>query len=773
VARLGVEAAEALEHAHQEGIVHRDIKPANLMVDAKGNLWITDFGLARLQSDSGLTVSGDLLGTLRYMSPEQALGKRVLIDGRTDIYSLGVTLYEMVTLQTAFESRDRQELLRQIADEEPQSPRKLNGSIPRELETIVLKAMSKEPESRYGTAQELADDLERFLEHKPIRAKRPTLRERAAKWSHRHWPVVTTAALLLVLGTVGTSIGLVWALQAERKANRAAERARTAEVLATDRLVEVTREKERATAAEAKAKDEAAAAEAVVNFLQDDLLAQATPDKNARANKVTVEELLDRAAARIAGKFAQQPAVEARIRRTIGNTYRALSNHSAARPHLERAWELNRNALGEEDLKALDVLTDLALLDKDQGRGREAEQHFDKVLKIRRRELGEANPDTLTAMNNLADAYGSQGRHSDAESLLLKRLEISRSLPGEANPETLLAMNNLAVFYLFQHQYTKAGDLLVKVLKVQSPVEGEESPGTHAVMNNLSEVYVAQGEYLKAAELLEKTLKISRSVWGEEDRRTLWTMNNLARAYWLAKKLDRSVRLYEEMVSRCLARWGPDDYQTFLAMLNLGINYRDAGRLPEAIAKLEQAWECERKRNGPKVAPDSYSAITLADAYDRAGRFDSSEPLYRAALEAARKRHGEASVEASGVLAPLGLNLLKQRKYADAEPLLRECLKIREQRQPDDWTTFNTKSLLGAALLGQGRYAEAAPLITQGYEGMKTRTAKIPPPGKPRLSEAAARVIQLYEAWGQPEKAAAWKARLGLTDLPADVFARP
>ena len=174
VARLGIEAAEALEHAHQEGIIHRDIKPANLMVDAKGNLWVTDFGLARLQSDSGLTITGDLLGTLRYMSPEQALGKRVLIDGRTDIYSLGATLYELLTLQPAFDGRDRQELLRRIADEEPRSPRKLNGSVPRELETILLKALSKEPESRYATARELADDLRRFLENKPIKAKRPT-----------------------------------------------------------------------------------------------------------------------------------------------------------------------------------------------------------------------------------------------------------------------------------------------------------------------------------------------------------------------------------------------------------------------------------------------------------------------------------------------------------------------------------------------------------------------------------------------------------------------
>ncbi len=158
-AALGIQAAEALDHAHKLGIVHRDIKPANLLLDVQGNLWITDFGLARLQDDAGLTITGDLLGTLRYMSPEQALAKRGYLDHRTDIYSLGATLYELLTLRPAIDGQDRQEVLRKIAQDEPTPPRRLNPAIPRELETILLKAMSKEPGSRYATAQELADDL--------------------------------------------------------------------------------------------------------------------------------------------------------------------------------------------------------------------------------------------------------------------------------------------------------------------------------------------------------------------------------------------------------------------------------------------------------------------------------------------------------------------------------------------------------------------------------------------------------------------------------------
>ena len=186
MAELGIQAAEALDHAHALGIVHRDVKPANLLVDGRGSLWVTDFGLAHIQSDARLTMTGDLVGTLRYMSPEQALAKRVVVDHRTDVYSLGATLYELLTLEPAFAGTDRQELLRQIAFEEPKPPRRINRAIPAELETIVLKAMEKNPADRYATAKELADDLRRFLADEPILARRAGVVRRLRKWGRRH-----------------------------------------------------------------------------------------------------------------------------------------------------------------------------------------------------------------------------------------------------------------------------------------------------------------------------------------------------------------------------------------------------------------------------------------------------------------------------------------------------------------------------------------------------------------------------------------------------------
>jgi serine/threonine protein kinase len=251
-AEVGVQAAEALEHAHQMGVIHRDVKPANILLENGGQVWVADFGLARWPADDALTLSGDLLGTLRYMSPEQASARRGLVDHRTDVYSLGATLYEMVTLRPVFRGEDRQELLHQILNDDPVPPCRLSRDIPRDLETVLLKALGKQVEERYATAQELADDLRRFLDGRPVLARRPGAWERAGKWARRHRSLVGSAAALLVLTVLGLSAGMALVGRERARAQAAYEQELRARQMETD----------------ARAKEAEARARAEQNFRQ-------------------------------------------------------------------------------------------------------------------------------------------------------------------------------------------------------------------------------------------------------------------------------------------------------------------------------------------------------------------------------------------------------------------------------------------------------------------------------------------------------------------------
>jgi len=227
VASLGLQVAEALDYAHRAGIVHRDIKPANLLLDGKGTLWVTDFGLAQFYAENGLTRSGDMVGTMRYMSPEQASGRAVVLDQRTDIYSLGVTLYELLTLERALPGVTHAQLLDQLANQEPKSPRAIDKTIPRELDLILTKAIAKDPADRYATARALADDLRRFLQDEPILARPPSAWDRALKWTRRHRAFALSALCFLTLATVGLLVSTLLVAREQAKTKTAYDLERT------------------------------------------------------------------------------------------------------------------------------------------------------------------------------------------------------------------------------------------------------------------------------------------------------------------------------------------------------------------------------------------------------------------------------------------------------------------------------------------------------------------------------------------------------------------
>jgi serine/threonine protein kinase len=761
VARLGIEAAEALEHAHQEGIIHRDIKPANLMIDAKGHLWVTDFGLARLQSDSGLTMTGDVIGTLRYMSPEQALGRRVLIDARTDIYSLGVTLYELLALQPAFESHDRQELLRQIADEQPRSPRKLNASIPRELETIILKAMSKEAESRYTTAQQLADDLRRFQEDKPIKARRPTLMERAAKWARRNRKLVIAGVVLLILATVGlgTSTALVARERAEALRQRDGARTQLAAANA-------------ARTAEAQAREQA---QGVSQFLVD---AFQRPDPDQDGRELKVVDLLTSAAAKLDTEFTGSPKIKGDLLHALGRTLGNLGLPAEAVGILQRALAIRRAALGPDHEDTLDTQSNLSGAYLDAGRSAEALVIAQAMLKMRESQLGPDHKDTLESQHNLASAWCRMGDLARGIPLLERTLEARKSILGPNHESTLATQNNLASALSGAGRGTEAVALFRAILKVHEETLGPDHTETLRSRNNLAYALTRGGQFQAAIPLLQATLKLQESKSGPDHPKTLLTRNNLAAAYWKAGRLDLSVPMFELVVRQSTAKLGPDHPDTLRAQGNLGVNLRDAGRTEDGLRHMEEALRRAQGRPERRAAL-GLLALQAAATYDARRQFNRSEPLYREELAVARKSFGPNDRLTVERMSGLARNLLNQKKWSDAESVLRESLAVSEKTEPDSWFTFQNRWLLGMALVCQGKYANAEPLLVAGYEGMRAREATVPSGGPAGPIEAAKQLVQIYEKRGRWQDAASWRARLGLPGLDPpmpngrDAFARP
>jgi serine/threonine protein kinase len=344
VARLALQAAEALEHAHQMGVIHRDVKPANLLVNNRGNVWVTDFGLARLRHDAGLTAPGDLVGTIRYMSPEQARADRVPIDHRTDVYALGATLYELLTLQPAFPGDDRRELLRRILLEEPRRPRRVNAAVPADLEAIVLKAMEKTPADRYASAQEMAEDLRRYLADEPVRARRSAPWRRAVKWAHRHAAVTLTAvaaaAVVLVTLAVAVTLLSVNNQQLREQENQLRQQ--------TERL---TQEQGARTEALRQANEQAARAQQAGQLVRDalkDVLLQLADRKLQKDPQwsATAEKLLQRGVkvyedlARVQGKDPQARCDIAFALRQAAAVFAFLGQDASARQTWGRAIEL-------------------------------------------------------------------------------------------------------------------------------------------------------------------------------------------------------------------------------------------------------------------------------------------------------------------------------------------------------------------------------------------------------------------------------------------------
>jgi tetratricopeptide (TPR) repeat protein len=636
---LMVKVCDAVQHAHQRGLIHRDLKPGNILVDETGQPKVLDFGLARMtDSDAQVTRQtdmGQLLGTLAYMSPEQVLADPLELDTRSDVYTLGVILYELLAGRLPYNlSRKLHEAVQTIREEDPAPLSSLSRNYRGDVETIVSKALEKEPVRRYSSAADLAGDIRHYLQDEPISARPPTTGYQLQKFARRHRALVAGTAAVFVVLVAGIAVSTWQAVRASRArqvALQERDRATSAEQAAAkerDRALvseqAATSERNRAVFERQRADNEAATATAINNFLQNDLLAQAGASSQARPDTkpdpdLRVRTALDRAAARIAGKFGTQPLVEASIRETIGNAYSDLGIFPEAQRELERSLALRRHTLGEEHPDALTSMNDQAHLYGAEGKYSEAEKLYAKVLVARRRVLGEEHPGTLSTMSGLSYAYLRQGKYVQAEVLCARTLEIERRVMGEEDPATLRTTSVLGIVFDEQGKYRQAEAVYMKLLDVERRVLGQEHPNTLVSMNVLAGVYYHQGKYVQAEAAYTNLLEVQRRVLGAEHPDTVRSMENLADVYVGQDQYEQAEQLLNKVVEVQHRVLGGEHPETLGSMSNLANVYGYLGNFAQAEALYTKVVEVKRRVLGEESPGTLNTKEGLAWAYDRQG----------------------------------------------------------------------------------------------------------------------------------------------------------
>jgi serine/threonine protein kinase len=653
VAELGRQAANGLEYAHARGVIHRDIKPANLLIDQHGNLWIADFGLARLPSDLSLTLSGDFLGTLPYMSPEQALGEHALVDQRTDVYSLGMTLYELLTLQVAFGGRSREGLLRQIAFDEPRPLRKLNAAVPSDLETIVLKAIAKCPEERYATAQEFADDLTRFLEDKPIRARRPNLVQRFNKLTKRHrgvmWAIVSCWAIAMIVGLFGLGfhsarIGaqneqIKDAFEKETKQRRRAEATAN---LAFRALDEIAMDAGNAFLGTVE-RDERTRLRKVLRLYQQVV---ETNDNITTRLEWGHKQLWIGSMQRSVGEKYEE--VEATLRGAI-RCFKELATASPAEPYYRDLLAQGYNELGlalgemgkpEEGLRAMDKTIELyqelaeqnpsyrpaaanymvnkGLLLQSQGRFKKAEVVYRQCLEPEANLTRGCSWSAILVLNqaaarfSLARLMAATGRHQDAEKAFRRTIETLTQL-RDLIPDLYVSRarlgstyHDLALLLQSTGRTRNAEDSFLQALKLQKslvqqfPKLPEHRLDLASSQHNLAVLLKSQGKWKQADQYFCRCQKLLEGLTADFPHVSLY-QSDLAKHYSNRgnyfreqKQLKEAEKFHRDAVrvyQKLIKDKDSPDFRAELAdcLINLGELLEETGKLQEAETAYRQA----------------------------------------------------------------------------------------------------------------------------------------------------------------------------------------
>src|SRR6266851_4490298 len=766
--KLFVQVCQAVQHAHQRGIIHRDIKPSNILVtqsrEGVATPMVIDFGVAKATTDQRLTdktvftAFEMLIGTPAYMSPEQAELSSVDVDTRTDIYSLGVLLYELLTGSTPFETGELlkvglDEIRRVIREEEPlrpstrlskmpganlttiaqhrrSEPPKLIRAISGDLDWIVMKAVEKHRTRRYETANGLALDVQRFLAHEAVSARPPSKLYKFQKTVQRNRLLfigLGVVATLLIVSLIVVSASLAQERQSRREARQ------------------------------------------VKQFLEE-MLQGVGPNVALGRDTAILREILDQTASKVGKELTNQPAVEAELRSVIGTLCYKTGQYQQAEEMQRAALAIRRKRLGSQSPEAAASLNELGITLLADGKLSEAAQINREALDIRLRRFGNENADLATSQNNLAHVYTQMGRLAESEALARKALATRQRLFGNPSVEVADSLGNLVVILGDKRQWAEAEAMAREVLEMRIKLLGSEHPWVASALNDLAWAAAANGKQKEAEDLereslamrqrllsqehpdvanslylvgdrmrqrgnlkeaypvLSAALSIQRKVLGEDHPSTLYTLKSLGLMYKAEYKWSEAETVFRQVLAAWRKRAGNDDLETLYAQRNLGEALEGQGKWSEAEALHREELAAWRKRAGNSDSETLYTLHKLGVTLDAQRKWSEAESVHREQVASWSKRAGNDDPQTLYALRELGITLEYGRKWAEAETVHREALASwRKRAGNDDPQTLYALRELGITLEYAGKWAEAETVHREALASWRKRAGSDDP----------------------------------------------